>query len=626
MTRIMRRLWLLVVLVLLCALPAHGQSTVVSGTITDSGGQSWFSGSIQFAFRPAASNPTAQYMWNGAPFSSSSTFPQNPLSLDSTGSFSGLSIPSNTAIAPSGSQWAVTVCPAATIPNCFTQLLTITGSTQNISSQVVPPAVVVNLSVPLLGARAYTDTEIVGGQPGIQYFNVTDNTIHVCIQTGFPPCTWDSQSTNPTPFFNGQVYVGGALAPFWGGGDIGAQIMAAYASLPAWGGTINVLPPLNGACYPWTTQIGFTVLGKYVNLVGLSPPSYVGSGTSEQGMCFNWPSTANQVAMTIDWTNTFGAGTTPGGGIQNITFWNNMCATNGGCGSSAAGLSIGPVNGGAMGATFRNVKWRGWGSGLFFAANTAQLNFPLYFEAFAFQQNTIGVNSSQASEGWRFTTGTFIQNENAWTQIAGPGGLQVEFDDVHWDSNLVTGISGTCNGNWTMVGNHFENLGGATTHYVACGTTGTFMFQGGFAGDDNNTGNADYWFTANTVIGNLSIFSSGETATSVFVTNGINCMTVTNGSIPVLTGVPNGLYCSSSVNVGRVNQTNALSSAQVVVCSGGTKTVTYSPPFNSTPVVILTDYTTSGGVRPTASSNTGFTAACTGATDTFSWMAIGNPN
>jgi hypothetical protein len=189
---VMRRLRLLALLVLLCAIPAHGQSTTVSGTITDAGGQAWFAGTIQFLFRPAASNPTAQYMWNGAPFSSSSTFPQNPLSLDGTGSFSGLSIPSNTAIAPAGSQWAVTVCSAATVPNCYTKLLTISGTTQNISSQVIPPSVVVNLTVPLIGARAYTDAEVVGAAAGTSYLNVTDNTLHLCIQSGFPPCTWHS--------------------------------------------------------------------------------------------------------------------------------------------------------------------------------------------------------------------------------------------------------------------------------------------------------------------------------------------------------------------------------------------------------------------------------------------------
>jgi hypothetical protein len=621
----MKKIIYLLALMLLHASGAFAQSTTVSGTITDSGSQAWFAGTIQFLFRPAASNPSAQYMWNGAPFSSSSTFPQNPLSLDSTGSFSGLSIPSNTAIAPAGSQWAVTVCPAATVPNCYTQLLTITGSTQNISSQVIPPPVVVNFSVPLLGARAYTDAEVVGASPGALYFNVTDNTIHVCEQAGFPPCNWISQQANPTPFFNGATYVGGANAAFWGGGDIGAQIMAAYAATPAWGGTIYELPPTNGSCYTWTTQINFSTKGKYIKLAGVSPPSFAGVASTEQGQCMNWTSTAAGPAMIIDWTNTGGAGNTPGGGIENITFWNNQCATNGGCGSSASGLSIGPVNGGAMSASFRNVKWRGFGSGLLFPANSAQLNFTLYFENFSLQQNTTAVSNLQASEGLRFTTGVILQNGTAWNQTAGPGGMQVEFDDVHWDSNTV-GITGNCAGNWTLVGNHFENLGGVSTHYISCAGTGDFFFQGGFAGDDNATSNTDFWFNAFAFGGNLSIFSAGETATNVFSAGGMNCMTVANGSTTVLPGVPNGFSCNTSATLNRINQPSATPMAQVVTCSGGTRSIVYSPAFNSTPVVFLFDYSTKGGISLTSTSATGFTASCTGAGDTFSWTAIGNPN
>jgi hypothetical protein len=207
----MRRLLLLVLTLLASAAPALSQSTTVSGTITDAGGQAWFSGTVQFRFRPADSNPTAQYFWNGSPFDKSTTIPAAPLSLDGSGSFSGVSVPSNNFINPSGSTWTVQVCPAATTP-CFSQNLTITGATQSVSAQIIPPAVNLNLAVPLLGSRAYADSEISGALPGTQYFNVTDNKIHVCLQTGFPPCTWSAQGTgNVTAvgtFANGDIIVG----------------------------------------------------------------------------------------------------------------------------------------------------------------------------------------------------------------------------------------------------------------------------------------------------------------------------------------------------------------------------------------------------------------------------------
>lgn len=184
----MRRLTLVLGL-LLGAVPALGQTTSVSGTITDAGGQAWAFGTVQFRFRPSDSNPTGQYFFNGAPFDKSTTIPAPPLPLDSTGSFSGVVVPSNTSITPSGSTWTVQVCPAATTP-CSSQNLTITGGSENISAFIIPPAINLNLSVPLLGARTYTDAEVSGALPGTLYFNLTDNRLHVCLQTGFPPCTW----------------------------------------------------------------------------------------------------------------------------------------------------------------------------------------------------------------------------------------------------------------------------------------------------------------------------------------------------------------------------------------------------------------------------------------------------
>lgn len=182
-----RWLWLPVLLALLSGVPALAQSTSVSATIIDSGSQAWAFGSVQFRFRPADSNPTGQYFWNGAPFDKSTTIPQNPLALDGSGAFSGVSVPSNNFITPAGSTWTVTVCPGASTP-CTSQNLTITGTTQTLS--ITPPAIILNLTVPLLAARAYSDSEVTGAIPGTDYFNITDNRTHLCIQTGFPPCTW----------------------------------------------------------------------------------------------------------------------------------------------------------------------------------------------------------------------------------------------------------------------------------------------------------------------------------------------------------------------------------------------------------------------------------------------------
>src|SRR5580693_7198586 len=108
----MRRLLLLIPL-LLMAIPAMAQSTTVSGTITDANGQAFANGTYRISFNPNSVAPPFQ--WNGSPFNPGSFVFTG--SLDGSGSFSGISVPSNTFIAP-GTLWTFQVCPAATAP-CY---------------------------------------------------------------------------------------------------------------------------------------------------------------------------------------------------------------------------------------------------------------------------------------------------------------------------------------------------------------------------------------------------------------------------------------------------------------------------------------------------------------------------
>jgi hypothetical protein len=313
----------LVLCLLLLASTALAQSTTVSATITDAGGQTWNNGTYSFTFQPAASNPTAQYFWNGAPFSSSQTFSGN---LSGSGAFS-TSIPSSTSITPSGSAWVTQVCPAASSP-CYQIALTITGTTQSISGQVIPPAVQVSLAGPPNGATAYTDSEIVGAKTGSFYFNLNDSSIHTC--TGFPPCTWAAVSSassilasnnvftgvntftqpivgsitgnaatattavtatnlggpgtvsgnyshsgvetflgqvNEKNLFGTSLFVDCSNTQGWSGGDFGAWINNAISTLPSIGGfkagTINLAP-----CGAVTQSTGVTITSPYLSVLG----------------------------------------------------------------------------------------------------------------------------------------------------------------------------------------------------------------------------------------------------------------------------------------------------------------------------------------------------------------------
>ena len=82
----------------------------------------------------------------------------------------------------------------------------------------------------------------------------------------------------------------------------------------------------------------------------------------------------------------------------------------------------------------------------------------------------------------------------------------------------------------------------------------------------------------------------------------------------------NALY-ASHLSQGAANQV-AGSSA----CSSGTQTVAFPSPYGSPPVVVLFDETTKGGISMTGKGTWGFIVSCTGASDVFDWMVIGNPN
>lgn len=64
----------------------------------------------------------------------------------------------------------------------------------------------------------------------------------------------------------------------------------------------------------------------------------------------------------------------------------------------------------------------------------------------------------------------------------------------------------------------------------------------------------------------------------------------------------------------------------VATCVASTVTVTFNTAYASTPTIMLTDETTTGGARVSAKSNSAFTITCTGATDVVDYLTFGNPS
>jgi len=180
------------VLLLLFAPLAYGQSTTVTGNVTDLGGQGWNNGTVSFAFNPRPGEP-GPYTWTGG------TLPATVDGvIDASGNYT-LSVPSNSAITPFGSTWIPKFCSQASAP-CYTApTITVTGATQTINA--TPPAIHIDLTnVTGSPMRAYTDAEISGAYIGSYYYNLPLKNYRYCQAATENLCTlWNNFGTGPPP-------------------------------------------------------------------------------------------------------------------------------------------------------------------------------------------------------------------------------------------------------------------------------------------------------------------------------------------------------------------------------------------------------------------------------------------
>lgn len=246
----MRRLLLGLVFLLAGAASAFGQSTTVSGNVTDAGSQAWAGGTLQFQFVPNPQFPTGPYTWTGGALNN-----VIPGVLDGSGNYS-VSIPSSTAISPQGSKWILQVTPNATSPSFSTAATTITGGTQTLNA--TPPAVTIS---PSPVNRAYADGEVTGAIIGSEYFNTTTSLVRVCTAVTSGACsTWAN--------------VGAGVA----GGAVGAAGDCQFA-LGAGGAFTNMAGTGGGTC---NAASGFWAVGT-----GAGGLNQVFMGTSSGGVNAN---------------------------------------------------------------------------------------------------------------------------------------------------------------------------------------------------------------------------------------------------------------------------------------------------------------------------------------------------
>jgi len=284
---------------------------------------------------------------------------------------------------------------------------------------------------------------------------------------------------------NNVLCVGGAITR-WGAGDIGAQLNAAYAALPATGGTIYLLPQANGSCYNYSTPIVFATAGKYLILNGLAPGT--SNNANPGGACLNYTPTTATDAMSIDWTPLAGGGIKSGSGINYITLVNNGCFTIGGCGSSANGIRISKTNGGVENGLFNGVTVQGFGTGIL-DNNAATVAYGMTWNNLSVVYNTTGCNFIGYES--LMMNGFYAQsNATGFSMASG----EVTFYGGGIESNTVnnfiyTGASGLARANFYGV--HFENLPNLTQHYISGPINVTI--SGGTMLDDFTAGALGDW-------------------------------------------------------------------------------------------------------------------------------------
>jgi hypothetical protein len=206
----MRKLFTLCSLLLF--LSGFSFGTSVTATIVSPDGFPYANGTVIATLTPITGTIACnQYKVNGVNMGGSSL----PCVVQSTMSGSGtftITLTDDHTIFPTGSLWAFTVCAQAN-NSCSTSLQDVYGSTINLSTQI-------NNTLPTIAAsafqypRLFANPEAAVSGLGSAYYNLTDNTIHLCIAN---PCSTNTNwiSTSGTAVNNmaqGQPVGGGLLA------------------------------------------------------------------------------------------------------------------------------------------------------------------------------------------------------------------------------------------------------------------------------------------------------------------------------------------------------------------------------------------------------------------------------
>lgn len=180
----MPRIAVIALLLIALCLSAVGQTTSVTLVALDADSQSWNNGTWSASLYSPPGVPQGPYVILGG----STPVPnQQQTGLLNGSGTASLTVTPNTSISPSGTQWTFVFCPQATPAACSQFPTTVSGASQNVAPTL--PAIRLSVTNPVIRVTAYADAEITGAAVGSIYFNLTDQTIHVCTTFVAPGCT-----------------------------------------------------------------------------------------------------------------------------------------------------------------------------------------------------------------------------------------------------------------------------------------------------------------------------------------------------------------------------------------------------------------------------------------------------
>lgn len=293
----------------------------------------------------------------------------------------------------------------------------------------------------------------------------------------------------------------------------------------------------------------------------------------------------------------FGVGVQFGFNTWRDTIFEGIITSNGTGVSMPANITGGnPVSNSGENITLLNSSvLNSVGVGLFVGTGLLA-NFNLVNTSFDFNQSWAVQNGTTTSQNAVSVVNGYIVQPNRWIQNYGRMNLNGVYATDGSDSGTLGYLIDNENESFTVTGGEFFNGGSGTTL--------------------NSAGVGSVWLGAlvtpgltGPVVGLIDRFGDAGfaslTASSAVVSGPVEA--------PILSG-----------NI--LGQNTADHLAGTSACSAGTQTVNFGATYTSQPVILLFDETTAGGVKLSAKSTSGFTAACAGASDVFDWMVIGNPN